>query len=194
MSLIALTCTTATLHTLAQYIAAERGACLPQGTCTAPLPDLLHELTEQPVVKKRWAMISECILISAILLVLVKKQIKHVVVLGNIAFMLRSVCMMVTSLPDASQCCTVRLGIDRTGKSGSCHDLMFSGHMTITTLALLVSLQAQPTLMPLVLPLLLTQTFAIPLSHNHYTVDVIVALIVASLLVATRHVNHRWLE
>lgn len=183
MSLIGLTCTTATLHTLAQYVAAERGeACLPEGTQTAPLPDVLHELTAHPVVKKRWATLSECILVTALLMAAWQRQLKQVVVLCNIAFMLRSMCMVVTTLPDASQCCTVRLGVDSKGKSGSCHDLMFSGHMTVTTIALLAALRANASLYQLVLPLLVTQTFAIPLSHNHYTVDVVVALVVASLL------------
>lgn len=183
MSLLALTCTTATLHTLAQYIAAERGdTCLPNGTCTASLPDVLHELTEQPGVKKRWAALSECILLTALLLAASQQRVKHVLLLCNFAFILRSLCMMVTSLPDASQCCVVRLGVDSSGKTGSCHDLMFSGHMTVTTIALLVAVRTNPSLLPVVLPLLLTQTFAIPLSHNHYTIDVVIALLVALLL------------
>lgn len=183
MFLLALTCTTATLHTLAQYIAAERGdACLSEGTCTAPLPDVLHEWTHRRGVKKFWSTTSECILLLSLVMAARQQQVKRVLLLGNIAFILRSLCIMVTSLPDASQCCTVTLFVGKDGKTGSCHDLMFSGHMTITTLALLLAVRATPSLSSVVLPLLMAQTFAISLSHNHYTVDVVVALIVASLL------------
>jgi hypothetical protein len=193
-----------TLHSLAQFIAVERGTLLLSQcgvvSASAPLPDVFHGARNHTRVRHAAHIMSESIVgISLILLgasAMARRSaqpVVHFITLLSIAFALRSMCMMCTTLPDASQQCTpnVCVSVTRRGgqlsvKTGSCHDLMFSGHMSCTVLALLLSALYCPRrgMVAAVAALLLVQSIAIPVSCNHYTVDVLVALIVCSLLVA----------
>ena len=85
---------------------------------------------------------------------------------------LRASLFSLTLLPDASQSCHASLFI------GSCHDLLFSGHVSIMLLASLVLADffAPPAPLGGVLAALNVAVSALVVtSRNHYTIDVLVA-------------------
>jgi hypothetical protein len=92
---------------------------------------------------------------------------------------LRGLCFAVTLLPDASRSCR------ESPFMGSCHDLVFSGHVLIMTLGSLTArlffvLPAGFTPI-LVLSTLGTAAF-IAAARNHYTLDVLLSLILTPLV------------
>lgn len=93
----------------------------------------------------------------------------------GLLMVLRALCFSSTILPDSSETCM------STNYMGSCFDLIFSGHTTIMLLStyiikdfFLVSLQVYN----LLLFLNLINAVLIILCRNHYTVDVILSLII----------------
>ena len=92
---------------------------------------------------------------------------------------LRGLCFAVTLLPDSSQNCRTNPYL------GSCHDLVFSGHVLIMTLASLTT-HTFFNMPSIVGPILALVTFAtaafIAASRNHYTLDVILSLILTPLV------------
>ena len=92
---------------------------------------------------------------------------------------MRGLCFSSTLLPDASQQCTT------SRYMGSCHDLIFSGHVLIMALSLGVGrlffpATPAPTRGAVGLVAALT-TLLIAASRNHYTVDILLALLVTPL-------------
>jgi hypothetical protein len=191
LELSALTLATITFHSTAQLAAVDQA---PKLASTLPLPDVVHSLVDDSK-RHEWQRFSEQLLRASIAFLGVSTLASKSVVplqrftfLANVAFMLRSLCMASTVLPDASQCCTVNIpfSITKTGlKSGSCHDLMFSGHVSMTTLAALVAADYLPAPMiakSVAASIIVSQVLAVSASRNHYTVDALVALIVCKLL------------
>jgi hypothetical protein len=90
-------------------------------------------------------------------------------------FYLRPILFSVTLLPDSSQMCLVSKSI------GSCFDLIFSGHSSIMFLSTYLLRDyffiSSAYYYSLQLNNLLT-SFLIILSRNHYTVDVLLAIII----------------
>jgi hypothetical protein len=180
------------MHTVAQCIAADRGKLL---TSTLPLPDLAHHYIP---VHPQWEKISESLLgVSAVLLtsscVSTKsiRPVTHFLVLWSIAMSLRAVTMVCTTLPDSSQKCEERIPFEITHegvKMGSCHDLIFSGHMTTTMLCCLVAMTYLPVTTIPAFTVLGVHGVAIAASRKHYLVDVVLSFIICGLLfIATLH-------
>ena len=190
VELVALTLATVTFHSVGQLAALDQADALPS---TLPLPDVMHSLIDD-CYRKEWHVFSERLVSAALgylgigcLLTKSSAPAERFILLANVAFIMRSLCMASTVLPDASQCCTVNIPFSVKGgfKSGSCHDLLFSGHMTMTTLASLIAAQSlgAPLVTKSIAACIITsQLIAITASRNHYTVDVLVALIVCKLL------------
>jgi hypothetical protein len=191
LDLSALTIATITFHSTAQLAALDQADRLPS---TLPLPDVVHTAVDDSH-RREWQQFSERLFHASLILMgascvasMSVTPFKRFVFLANIAFMLRAACMASTVLPDASQCCTVNIPFSITKsrlKSGSCHDLMFSGHVALTTLASLVAANNLPA--PLIAKsvaacIIVSQMLAVTISRNHYTVDALVALIVCKLL------------
>lgn len=92
---------------------------------------------------------------------------------------MRGLCFSSTLIPDSSQQCVTSKYL------GSCHDLIFSGHVLIMFLSLLVARLFFPHTHPwhwalLGLVALLT-LFFIAAARNHYTVDIVLALLLTPL-------------
>lgn len=197
--LMLLTVATLCVHSVAQMHVATSGAQL---ACTAPLPDLVHtNVRPQPLYAQlKDQLLSLCLfsLCGACLKVRCFEPLKHFVLLWNAAFVMRAACFASTTLPDASQCCTVKVpckitrtgtGTERMGmrmriETGSCHDLCFSGHVATSALAALTAVAHVPALAAPACCLVGTQAFVTAASRAHYTVDVLVALFVSCLLAA----------
>ena len=96
---------------------------------------------------------------------------------GSLMF-LRGILFSVTLLPDSSRMCHL------TNHLGGCFDLMFSGHSTITLLSTLLLAKHFPISNflkhSLFLNVFLTSVLII-LCRNHYTIDVIISLLLTYL-------------
>jgi hypothetical protein len=96
---------------------------------------------------------------------------------GSLMF-LRGILFSVTLLPDSSRMCHL------TNHLGGCFDLMFSGHSTITLLSTLLLAKHFPISKflkhSLFLNVFLTSVLII-LCRNHYTIDVIISLLLTYL-------------
>jgi hypothetical protein len=99
---------------------------------------------------------------------------------------LRAVSFASTTLPDASQRCKEARSL------GSCHDLVYSGHIAAMVLAILLAQRyfrlSPPVRLTLGL-LLITAPVLVVATRNHYTVDVILGAAISTLVYVafTRH-------
>lgn len=189
VDLLLLTTGTLCIHSVAQWHVADSGAKL---ASSLPLPDVLHDAIP---FRARYLHLKEQLLgltVASLLIVCLTRRscvpVKQFALMWNAAFVMRSLCFVSTTLPDASQCCTVKVpcSISADGKleTGSCHDLLFSGHVTTTTLAALTVAAHVPVVAAPFYVLAGTQAFVTAASRAHYTVDVVVALLISSLIAA----------
>jgi hypothetical protein len=92
---------------------------------------------------------------------------------------MRGLCFSSTLIPDSSQQCITSKYL------GSCHDLIFSGHVLIMFLSLLVGRLFFPhthtTHRVLLALVALLTLFFIAAARNHYTVDIVLALLLTPL-------------
>ena len=98
----------------------------------------------------------------------------------------RAISFSSTLLPDASQQCHDSKFI------GGCHDLIFSGHIALMTLCVACTLHfffPHPAVRVVLVLNACLQTFLVAATRNHYTVDVVVAVVVAipCYIAFTRH-------
>ena len=92
---------------------------------------------------------------------------------------MRGLCFSSTLLPDASQQCTTSRYL------GSCHDLIFSGHVLIMALSIGIGRLFFPDTPPAharaVWAASALTTLLIAAARNHYTVDILLALLLTPL-------------
>lgn len=192
LDLFLLTTATLCIHSTAQWYVADSGDQLPS---PLPLPDVIHNHVRlTPKHHARALKLKEELLgfaVGSLLVLSVLKRtsqpLKQFGLLWNAAFIMRAVCFASTTLPDASQCCTVKVPckLSRHGiETGSCHDLCFSGHVATTTLAALTIAKHAPSLRIPATCVFLIQAFVTAASKAHYTVDVVIALFLSCLLSA----------
>ena len=95
--------------------------------------------------------------------------VKH----GTLMFV-RGICFSVTLLPDSSQMCSL------SNHFGSCFDLIFSGHSTIMLLCTLLLVKYFPLNIVwknILFGNVFLTSILIVLCRNHYTIDVIISLL-----------------
>jgi len=92
-------------------------------------------------------------------------------------FLIRSVTNLVTILPKCKKCPN-----ERNAVIGGCYDKIFSGHFASTYLAVLIYLKYNWISVPVGILMCLANTLTILLSRGHYTIDVIVAFFVTTVI------------
>lgn len=93
----------------------------------------------------------------------------------SIVYFLRAILFSVTVLPDASKQC------NDNGLFGGCNDLLYSGHIAVTTITLLYIYHfylKDYRFKIFSLIYLLAMSFVILANRNHYTIDIILALLI----------------
>lgn len=144
-----------------------------------PLPDLGHILMPN---LQQWRWLPEVLihgpLVFSGILAIARVDIhgiEHFLQAHGISMLIRALSFSMTLLPDASQMC------DESKWSGSCHDLIFSGHMVALALSSMY-LWSKTNKLALKAVVLLNVIAAAVLTiavRNHYSVDVFLALIIA---------------
>ena len=141
-----------------------------------PLPDVGHMVLPNlqayrwiPEVLVHWPLIGAGL---AALWVQDLGGLKHFLQSHAFCMLLRAVCFSLTLLPDASQMC------EKSQWSGACHDLIFSGHIVALTLSSLYLWRFKSWHLVLSLNAVLASILTVAV-RNHYSVDVIVSLVVA---------------
>ena len=159
----------------------------PHSLLRPPLHDVLHELLPnmQPwrIVPEVGHLVSVLHLAAQMLWHFDQRSLDAIRTLlwvqGSLMVM-RGLCFSSTLLPDSSQQCSTSMFL------GSCHDLIFSGHVLLMALCILVGLLFFPATpwahRALVWTLSLATTLLIAASRNHYTVDILMALFLTPLM------------
>jgi len=143
-----------------------------------PLPDVGH-LVLPNLQAYRWMpeILIHVPLIYAGLVSLYRwdvNGVEHFLQSHAVSMLLRALCFSLTLLPDASQMC------EESKWSGSCHDLVFSGHMVALSLAsMYLWTRASFTVRVLLVLNVIAAGILTVAVRNHYSVDVIVGLFVA---------------
>lgn len=155
-------------------------------SCTRPLPDLLHDHTPD---LRRYEHYIDLIPLSlaAIVLYLIATQHPKVCTLTlleriSTALFVRLICTRATVLP--SPICNKYNSAPRA--IGGCHDCIFSGHTVITLLLAHQLLQCFPEHKEALFVYCILGSLAIVVTRSHYTIDVIVAWIVAYALTTSK--------
>lgn len=181
------------LHTAATSFTLARGLAAYGRHPSPPLSDVLHDALP-PL--QQWRVLPEVghvipvLALAAHILALTDQRsldaLRTFLWAHGTLMALRALSFTGTLLPDPSRSCHDSLFI------GSCHDLVFSGHAMILTLAGLVHrhfFALPPTLDAALWANGAGVLFMVVASRNHYTVDVVVAVVVttAVFVAFTRH-------
>ncbi len=106
------------------------------------------------------------------------EALKIFLVKHGILMLIRCVLFSVTLLPDSSQMCAISV------HSGSCFDLIYSGHTTIMYLTTFISREyfniSKSYYVLLHINNIITSLFII-ICRNHYTVDIIISILITYL-------------
>lgn len=146
------------------------------------LPDLLHIILPD-TSNYNWIgdYMVALIVIVFISLAIYKKKYNIIfkwIKLIAITIIIKSIMMSVTILPDPSGKC--ELNFKNSVPRGYCNDLIFSGHMTVTIITLLFLYHHELITNKIILLLYFLLTgFQIISSKNHYTIDVLISIIVS---------------
>ncbi len=148
-----------------------------------PLYDLFHSMIPYSEYSK---YISEIILLFFILILfylLYKKRdisiFNHFIILLAIIQFVRGILFSITLLPDSSQNCTYSIFL------GSCNDLLFSGHIAVVFIILLFTYQYKlfsTQIQKIFVFLFIFMILFILSARNHYSIDVIVALLTTYII------------
>lgn len=115
------------------------------------------------------------------------KLTKSFVFLVSILYLMRLMCIQVTSLPvmerhRADDAYMTKHCSNRFDPTGGCNDFVFSGHTMLIVMSLLFTMYAQESFSPLLMLYGVGSSMIIIGSHSHYTVDVLLAWIISTLL------------
>lgn len=144
------------------------------------LYDIIHNIIDKPknnILNKLNDIIPKIAIASYILIAIYFKNIKAVLSLMlafSLIFLLRSILIFVTLLPDSSGNCKINL------ITGSCHDLICSGHYASTLMIYLLFKMYNfiPKMFLNILLVLVIFYSIIPITtQNHYTIDILVAIL-----------------
>ncbi len=137
-----------------------------------PLADVLHD--QLPFLDHYY--MNDVLTISIFVFVvfnLTMPQLNKFFIVLVILYVLRAFTMCATHMPAVNPNC-------KSALFDSCHDLMFSGHTTMTTTSLLALHYWVGTPLFIVLPYYLTTIFFILAQRRHYTSDVLIATILST--------------
>lgn len=108
-----------------------------------------------------------------------RRERDHFVLLASALMAARSVSVAVTAFPPSDPACET----DRLAPlHGGCRDKVFSGHVAYMTLAALFLHRRRPSAGPALAVLLALEAAYLVAAHEHYTVDVLLAALIAFLL------------
>ena len=149
-----------------------------------PLYDSLHNIIPY---HKYSVYFSEIIMIFFILLLFYlfykKRNISifnHFIIIFSLIHIIRCILFSLTLLPDSSNNCTFGLF------SGSCNDLLFSGHISVVLLIILFvykyKLFNSKSVKNSLLFLFILMNIFILSSRNHYSIDIVTALIITYMI------------
>jgi hypothetical protein len=108
-------------------------------------------------------------------------MLKTFMVLYLFVMALRVLTAVSTILPKHGSC-KVDLKFLNIFAGGGCYDKIFSGHTATVTLLLLLLLKAKHITLTTFWLLMLTNVIAILITRNHYTVDVILGIVISYLV------------
>lgn len=181
------------IHTYASKITLHRGTSVHDLRHSPPLFDIIHDYTpsfQQYRIVPELCYLAPVLFTSALMLYHFDQRSLDCIrtFLWTHAFLLcfRAISFSSTLLPDSSQTCHTSIF------TGSCYDLIYSGHVMIMLLSILLG-QHFFILNPIInaifiLDLAVTSVLVI-VTRNHYTVDVVIALLMTPLtfIAFTRH-------
>lgn len=136
-----------------------------------PLADVLHNYLPQLDNYYMNDVLTVSIFIFAIFN-LTRQQVNKFSMIMIILYLLRAITMCVTHMPAVNENC-------KSALFDSCHDLMFSGHTTMTTVSLLALYYWAGWNGIFAILYYLATVFFILAQRRHYTSDVIIATILS---------------
>lgn len=173
------------MHTLAQHYAYSQGKEINN---TIVLPDITFRYLKE----SRYTEFDVLIFVNDVLPVLIVAYLVYLMIIHkrtylildylfilSIVYLLRALLFTITTLPDPSQRC------NPYGLMGACNDLVYSGHIAITTITLLFiyyNFHRSSKFLGIMILYLFITSFVILKNRNHYTLDVVLALIISVLL------------
>lgn len=166
-------------HYACQQVANKRS----KDVADVKLPDLFHDYIDSNDYHSDTTEYINDIIPVAVALFFVYKCISerksyafHSFLLAlSVMYTIRAILFVSTTLPDPSGKC------DPDGLFGTCSDLIFSGHIGLTMISLLYLhkyFYGSALFSAFSALLLFVMSFFVLLNNNHYTVDVILALII----------------
>lgn len=178
-------CMAIAIHVFAARFVAQRGVARLGASGTPPLHDILHELLPNTQAVRLLPEVAYPLpILYLVARLLHRPNARSWVCLRSFLWchgtlmLCRAASFVVTLLPDASGQC------HSSPYLGGCHDLMFSGHVMIMTLAALYVTHyfdvPRCTCIALGVTVFVVSLLII-VSRNHYTVDVFLAVVIATL-------------
>lgn len=136
-----------------------------------PLKDVLHD--KLPLLDQYYMndILTVSIFVFAVFNLSLQQLNKFTIILV-ILYVLRAFTMCATHIPAVNPRC-------KSAIFDSCHDLMFSGHTTMTVVSLLALHYWQNLSLFISIPYYLVTIFFILAQRRHYTTDVIVASVLS---------------
>jgi hypothetical protein len=183
MNIIYLILFTVLLHIISTYVCYIRGKELNKkfkNNKKKRLPDIVHDILPETTnkyisfIREITPLIPLLLLCHVIYKTKYYKLIHEYVKLFCIIYIVRSIMMVSTTLPDPTLECKYSL------YGGSCNDLLFSGHISSMFLSILFlcAVTQSEVLHNSMYTLLIFTILLILSSRRHYTIDIIVSLFV----------------
>jgi len=156
------------------------------------LPDILHY---DNFNIKSVSFFSEIMILSLIFFFIYNISVENIPQTDVILFikyltilvLIKTVLMNVTILPDSSQKCSYNDNIFKMIFLGGCNDLIYSLHMTIVLLILHFLKKNKIITNKYATIYSVLQAFLIIFSHNHYTLDVLLAFIITPYVINEKY-------
>ena len=181
------------IHTYASKVTLHRGTAVHDLRHSPPLFDIIHDHTpslQHYRIVPELCYLAPVLFTSALMLYHFDQRSLDCIrtFLWTHAFLLcfRALSFSSTLLPDSSQTCHTSIF------TGSCYDLIYSGHVMIMLLSILLGQHffvLHPIINAIFLVDLAVTSILVIVTRNHYTVDVVIALLMTPLtfIAFTRH-------
>lgn len=97
-------------------------------------------------------------------------------------YILRALTIIITILPKHEKCMYDSKSVTMSTFLGGCYDKVFSGHMALTFLGTLIYYREKLISFPMFVGLNIVEAMLIILTRSHYTIDVILAILITYLV------------
>ena len=153
-----------------------------QQQCRMPLTDIIHDTFPSGAKYEKCIDILVLLLGLIVLLLVVLQKLDYMKVLKivSICLILRSIMINVTVLP--SPICDSQ-NRTKVNAIGGCHGCIFSGHTSLIILFSYLIYKCYPKMKIFLLIYSILSSFLITITRSHYTIDVLVAWIVAYCII-----------